>query len=349
MAVTRLAMRITEQHATGGAPRRQPRPWLAALFLALAACDGPSAVAPPPVADPPAPSAPPAPEAPRAPVPVATEGSAAPSPPAPPPDLSAFGGPEGAYPWVRRGDYEPLAARFAPPAGAARLPLEPGSYGHWLRHLPVRPDGTAVLGYHGRTILEPHDRRLGAVIDLDLIGDDLQQCADSILRLRAEYLRARGEADEIAFHFVSGFYSRWADYRRGTRIRLVDGGRRVEPYAGGRADDSRKAFEGYLRDLFSYASTISLAREARRVDDEIAVGDFFILPGGPGHTVVVVDLARGAGGALYGLLAQGFMPAQDLHVLRASASSPWYRLTPGEAVDTPMWAPFPWDSLRRLP
>jgi hypothetical protein len=321
--------------------------WAFGLVLFSAACDAPNAMPPREASaapDPPAlassPSPPPAAaEAPRR--------EETPPRSAAPPDLTAFGGVDGAYPWPRNGDYEPLAERFAAPPEAVRVELDAGGYSHWLRHLPLRPRGTPVLGYHGRTILDGSDRRLGAVVDLDLIGADLQQCADTVLRLRAEYLRASGEADRIAFHFVSGFYSRWADYRKGTRIRLVDGGRRVEPYGGGRADDSRQAFEGYLRDLFSYASTISLAREAKPVA-EIAVGDFFILPGGPGHTVMVVDLARGADGQTYGLLAQGFMPAQDLHVLRASAASPWYRLDPGEPVDTPMWEPFPWASLRRL-
>jgi hypothetical protein len=270
--------------------------------------------------------------------------------PAPEAALAPFGGPVQAYPWPRvSARYVPLAERLAPPEGARRVELARGSYGAWLRYLPVRPSGAEVKAFDGRRILAGDDRRLAAVVDLDLIGADLQQCADTILRLRAEYLHASGEDDRIGFHFVSGFHARWADYRRGTRVRLVDAGRRVEPYQGAKADASRRTFERYFIDLFSYASTVSLAREAKPVTGEPAVGDFFILPGGPGHTVVIVDLARGADGSLFALLAQGFMPAQDLHVLRASPASPWYRLESGEPVDTPMWAPFPWSSLRRLP
>lgn len=256
--------------------------------------------------------------------------------------------PDQTYPWPReRADYEPLAARFAPPAGAIRAPAPAGSYAHWLRHLPLRAAGTSVEAYDGRTILDADDRRLAAVVDIDLIGQDLQQCADTVLRLRAEYLRVRGRDDAISFDYTNGWASSWSRWKAGFHPRVV--GAREVKIVRRPADDSRKSFDGYLRDLFSYAGTISLAREATPVEPEaLEAGDFFILPGGPGHTVLVLDLARDAEGHTFALLGQGFMPAQDFQVLRASSRSPWYRLDPEDPVDTPMWDPFPWSSLRRL-
>lgn len=51
------------------------------------------------------------------------------------------------------------------------------------------------------------------------------------------------------------------------------------------------------------------------------------------------------------LIGQGFMPAQDFHVLaapRTELTSPWFPLD-GPAVETPFWNPFPWSTARRLP
>jgi hypothetical protein len=72
-----------------------------------------------------------------------------------------------------------------------------------------------------------------------------------------------------------------------------------------------------------------------------------VLPGGPGHAILILDVAEAPDGRRVALLGQGFMPAQDFHVLRAGASA-WFSLD-GEDVDTPFWpAPFPWSSLRRM-
>ena len=60
------------------------------------------------------------------------------------------------------------------------------------------------------------------------------------------------------------------------------------------------------------------------------------------------DLAN-AEGHRVALVGQGFMPAQDFHVLSpGGAEAPWFPLE-GDAVATPFWKPFPWSSLRRFP
>ncbi|MEM1029666.1 MAG: DUF4846 domain-containing protein [Myxococcota bacterium] len=325
----------------------------AALALStLWGCEAHQATpAPPPVPRPaPNPTPPPA-------VPAARSFPSVPAPAAlpagvattPRPTLDDAPDPDVAYPWARhRPSHTSLAARFPAPKHTVRRALAASSYAHWLRHLPLRAPGTAVRAYDGRVILDADDPRLGAVVDLDLIGEDLQQCADTVLRLRAEYLRVRGDDEAIRFTYTNGWTSAWPRWRDGWRPRVV-GPRDVRVFRR-RADDSRDSFNAYLRDLFSYAGTISLAREAEAVlAADVRGGDFFILPGGPGHVVVVLDLAEhDETGERFALLGQGFMPAQDFHVLRAAPERIWFRLDPRQPIATPMWDPFPWSALRRL-
>jgi hypothetical protein len=114
--------------------------------------------------------------------------------------------------------------------------------------------------------------------------------------------------------------------------------------------DSRATFRAYLDMVFNYASTLSLAARTRKIESkDVVPGDFFILPGGPGHCVLVLDMATDASGKRVVLLGQGFMPAQDFQVLASQENdrSPWFALA-GDGVDTPFWEPFPWSSLRRF-
>ena len=60
-----------------------------------------------------------------------------------------------------------------------------------------------------------------------------------------------------------------------------------------------------------------------------------------GHAMIVVDMALNekTGGKIY-LLAQGYMPAQDMHIVintNNNAVSPWYELNNDEQIPTPEW------------
>lgn len=253
------------------------------------------------------------------------------------------------YPWLGgRPATETLAGRLAPPPGFQRVPAEPASFATWLRGLPLRPAGTPVRYHDGRT--KRNQAGAFAVIDLDVGTADLQQCADAVIRLRAEYLRVRGREDEIAFDFTNGARATWREWSAGARPAGRD---RHVSMAPGRApgDDSYASFRRYLDVVFTYAGTISLRRELAPVADPalVAPGDVFIQAGSPGHAVIVLDLAENARGERVFLLAQGFMPAQDVHVLvnPAAGGSPWYAVAPGGALVTPEWT-FSWADLRRF-
>lgn len=260
-----------------------------------------------------------------------------------------------AYPWLADrgldvpGAVEPLSSRFGPPAGFARVGVEAGSFGAWLRELPLAAAGTPVLSYRGEVLRNGEHRYVAAVVAIDVGKADLQQCADSVMRLHAEWLWSKGRRD-MSYRAAAGVelpFSRWS---RGERV-FAEGNRLSWAPSGKPSSDDHGSFRAYLDVVFNWANTVSLAKQAKPVGiEQLRPGDFVVLPGGPGHAVLVVDLARAADGRLVALLGQGFMPAQNFHILRGDDGSPWFAIDPGKgAVQTPFWPePFPWSSLRRL-
>ena len=242
-----------------------------------------------------------------------------------------------------------LDEALSPPPGFVRVPVARRSFGEYLRGMPLALGPARVRAYDGRTIVEPYDKRVAAVAALDVGRADLQQCADSVIRWHAEWLWAEGRAHEAAYHFVSGDRATFADYARG--VRPIVSPRRVRWERRAAPASDRKAYRAYLELVFTYASTLSLVREAQSIERAaIAPGDFFVLGGSPGHAVLVLDVAVDARGRKVALLGQGYMPAQDFHVLSGDDArfGAWFSLEV-EEVTTPFWpTPFPWSSLRRF-
>jgi len=231
-----------------------------------------------------------------------------------------------------------LSARIAPPEGYERVAVEEGSFAAWLHGLPLLPGRPAVKLHDGRDKgrQDVHE----AVVDIDVGTADLQQCADAVIRLRAEYLYASGRADEVTFDFTSGDEARWDRYRQGWRA--VVSGNDVSWRQSAGADDSHASFRRYLDLVFTYAGTYSLGRQLDTVPDskDVRAGDVFVQGGFPGHAVIVLDVARdAASGAEVFLLAQSYMPAQQIHVLRnpGAATGPWYPADFGSTLRTPEW------------
>ena len=261
-----------------------------------------------------------------------------------------------AYPWLADRTCaaqviaEPLASRFAPPAGLARVPAAAGTFAAWLRGLPLRPKGP-VLDYRGGVVCAETDTRVAAVIAIDEGKADLQQCADSIVRLHAEWQWSRGERG-ATYRAASGAAMPFARWLAGERPSTDDGKKLVWKASARASDrDDHGAFRKYLDAVFTWANTGALARDGAKVAlADLRPGDFFVLPGGPGHAILVLDVAQSASGERALLLGQGYMPAQSFHVLRASGGSAWFTVDPAAGgVDTPFWpVPFPWSSLRRL-
>ena len=263
------------------------------------------------------------------------------------PAASAAGEP--VYPWLTRTPVRTIVDSFAPPSGFVRAPAADGSFGAWLRHLPLAPEGTPVRFYDGSE--EPDQSEVAAVIDIDVGGANLQQCADAIIRLRAEYLFSRGAAADLAFDFTSGDRYRFQSFAEGVTPAVA--GAKVTWRTGKRRGLLHDSLRRWLDIVFNYAGTLSLSRELHPVPrlSDAAIGDVLVHGGTPGHAVLIVDLAVDpTSGRKLALLAQGFMPAQSVHVLRnplAPDLSPWFALADDRPIVMPEWMLRP-DELRRF-
>jgi hypothetical protein len=290
-------------------------------------------------------------------LPVTSPVAAPPPPPAKPaPDPGCADVPDAAtsakmYPWPRRAAaYESWCARHPVPAGYTRVGAPAGSWAHWLRHLPALPAGTPVKDYQGNTLISA-SAMTTSVIDLDVGTRDLQQCMDVILRLRAEWHWWKGTSDRIKFRYAGGIYYGLADWQRGLRPEKVGGRTQLSPKAG--ASSGRKSLEKYLLFMYAMTGTAHNTRELPVTAAELAPGDFFIEPSPSvtvlGHALVVLDVARDARGRLKAVIAQGYTPARDMHVLKADDGSAWFTLDPAQPVTFPSWGnPYGWDQVMRF-
>ena len=220
-----------------------------------------------------------------------------------------------------------LLTRFSPPDGYKWIDEEQGSFGEFLVNFPLYPKDFPVRDYN--TVPVERQDSHASLLKIDVGGKDLQQCADAWIRLYAEYQWKKGDFEEIIFQFTSGQYLSWLDYSKGIRTKEV--GERVHFYSTSKVDSSRENFRNYLNLVFNYAGTISLEREGIRVEknSEIKTGDYIIKPGSPGHCVIIMGRAKNKAGKMVYLLAESFMPAQDIHLIKnpfSSKLSPWYEL-----------------------
>ncbi|MBI4649561.1 MAG: DUF4846 domain-containing protein [Bacteroidia bacterium] len=209
------------------------------------------------------------------------------------------------------------------PQGFQRISAEKNSFHEYLLNLPLKTENNVVYLYNG----QPKARQdvHFAVIDMEIGTKDLQQCADAVMRLRAEYFYSLKQFDSIKFNFLSDGKPRYyTDYANG--------------------DFSYKKFRKYMDYIFNYANTQSLHDELIPVKNtnDIRAGDVFIQTGAPyGHAVIVMDIATDSiSGKKVFLLAQSYMPAQEIHILINPDDrqiSPWYEAGFTRALHTPEW------------
>lgn len=248
-----------------------------------------------------------------------------------------FGGQQKQNATLINGNGLTVQERIKTPESFTRVPVDDGSFGQYLRNLPLKPHGSRVRYYNGE--IKSRDVHV-AVVDIDVGERDLQQCADAVIRLRAEYLYGKGQYERIHFNFTNGFKADYVTWMQGYRI-AVKGNQAKWVKAAGEWNDYA-SFRRYLDMVFAYAGTLSLSQEMKKVPlEEMKIGDVFLKGDDPGHCAIVVDMAENkATGEKLFMLAQSYMPAQDIHILKNPQNkewSPWYPLAFGEELKTPEW------------
>lgn len=206
------------------------------------------------------------------------------------------------------------------PDGFTRVSPAAGSFAEWLGNIKLRKNNTVYM-YNGQPVSEQSLHY--AVLDISTGNKDLQQCADAIMRLKAEYYFSRKEYDKISF--TSGAH---VVYNFGA-------------YAKARNNYSHDCLLAFMEKVFINCGTYTVDDMTKSVAiADMQAGDVFVKAGAPGHAMIVVDVAQNAAGNKIYLLAQSYMPAQDMHIVINpvnSTLSPWYVALPNEKVITPGW------------
>ncbi len=232
-----------------------------------------------------------------------------------------------------------IETRILAPEKFQRTIVNENSFAYYLRNLPLKPHGSEVMLYDGT--IKPNYETYDAVLDLRIGTKDLHQCADAVMRLRAEYLWNQKRYADIHFNFTNGFRVDYTNWMEGKRV-VVKGNDsywldKYEP------SNTYQDFWNYMEVIFSYAGTLSLSKELITVKlEDLKIGDVFIWGGSPGHAVLVIDIAENSiNKEKIILLAQSYMPAQEIQILQNpnnSKLSPWYAVSEiGEQLKTPEW------------
>jgi len=204
---------------------------------------------------------------------------------------------------------------IALPSGYKRVDGRDTTFGRWLRRVPLKADATVYL-YNGQP--KRYQGAQYAVLDVPVGNKDLQQCADAVMRLRAEFFYGRKMYDRI-----------WFTDNNGKKYSCPPG-----------AD--RPRFKKYLEQVYAWCGTLSLEKQLKKVAafKDIQPGDVLIKGGSPGHAVLVMDVAVNSSGEKIYLLAQSYMPAQSIHILKNpmdESLSPWYKAGDELNIKTPEW------------
>ena len=199
------------------------------------------------------------------------------------------------------------------PGNYKRIAVQKGSFAEWMRTIRFKKDNRVYL-YNGK--LKPNQSAHFVVLDIPVGKKNLQQCADAIMRLRAEYLFNKKKYNEISFFDNSGKEYKWSE------------------------GADRTGFENYLEKVFGWCGSASLEKQLNPVNDltKILPGDVFIKGGFPGHAMIVIDVAIDGNGQKVFMLAQSYMPAQDIHIVKNPLDkklNPWYAVCSSEQIITP--------------
>jgi hypothetical protein len=240
-----------------------------------------------------------------------------------------------------------VLTRFPTPQGYKRVSH---AMANFLQQIPLKPEGSAVYLYNGAK--KGNQEAHAAVLEYDTGTKDLQQCADAVMRIHAEYLFSQKKFEQIHFRFTNGFEAHYIPWMQGQR--LVYQGNSFRWVQKTAVDSSHQSLRSFLDYVYNFAGSLSLSKELVPIQsiENIQPGDVWIIGGSPGHAVTVMDVAINQRGEKIFLLSQGYMPAQDIHILKNPNNpnlSPWYAVTEIEdELYTPEYT-FQRSNLKRFP
>jgi hypothetical protein len=255
------------------------------------------------------------------------------------------------YSWLETYDStQALLHRISPPEGFLRIQTQPNSFGEWLQHFPLKPGKGQVLLHYG---IEKRNQDIHvAVLDIDVGKNNLQQGANAVIRLRGEYLYSIQEYSRLHFNFKTGDRVGFSNWIQG--YRPIMNKESVLWVQSGDNGASYRNFKAYITQIFVYAGPNALYEETLPVlnSADMQAGDVFIQTQHLGsHAVIVMDMAENPqSGQKVFLIAQSYIPAQDLHILinpLDATLSPWYSLDFGDSLVTPEWT-FSKSNLKRF-
>jgi hypothetical protein len=232
--------------------------------------------------------------------------------------------------------------------GYSLFVAELGSWTEWLRLLPLAAPGTPVRNFQGQIVVPGDDEHLAAVVAIDVGSRDIQQSADVILRMHAEW-RWFSEDYRMLYLSDSELELPLQKWRAGERL-VADGDQpKWVTQQAPQPKVDHAEFRAYLDSVFAWSDSRALLAESVALRPEnLEPGAFFLHAGNPSEVLLVLDVATSPAGARAMLLAQALNPAENIHVLRPSRDSAWFPVRTDQPVRVPRAQPFSWTELRRL-
>ena len=218
-----------------------------------------------------------------------------------------------------------IKERFVPPDGYTRIEAESGSFGEYLQNFKLKPYGESAYMYDG-TVNEASNT-IG-VFDQNVTR--WQQCADSIMRLHAEYLYEKGQYDQISYDFSAGFQCDFANWSQGKRVKIT--GSKCTWVDKAQPSTSKDTLDSYMDLVYQYANTDSLQKQLTEVAPaDVRIGDVFVITASQmdaslGHAVFVADMAQNEAGEKLYLIFEGTTPATQINLAKSNDTTYGYWL-----------------------
>lgn len=223
-----------------------------------------------------------------------------------------------------------VSTRIETPENYDRIAFSEDTYEYYLQNYPLHTADKKVMKYDGYEKL--YECYVGVVVSDLNIAIDMIHGEHIIQFLRANFLFQNKRYDKINYCYDDGRRITFDQWGAGGRFVLKNSEYIIDTIAS--KDYSYESFKLYMKELYSKSTTQSLTMDTKYLQvSDINIGDVFVQPkeyNGPGHAVLVMDAAiNSETGEKLVLLAQGFTPSQNIHILKNpydESISPWYRV-----------------------